>query len=78
MPFVLRKAHRKLDRAVDAAYGYKGAADDAARVAFLFTLYQEITGATALMAPAKMPKPPKAPKPPKPRKPTTSPASTPD
>ena len=53
MPAALRKAHQKLDKAVDAAYGYKGAADDAARVAFLFVLYQQLTGATALMAAAK-------------------------
>ncbi|QDX81238.1 hypothetical protein B9N43_08290 [Denitratisoma sp. DHT3] len=43
MPPDLVKAHQKLDAAVDAAYGYKGAATDAARVAFLFGLYQELT-----------------------------------
>ena len=53
MPAALRKAHQKLDKAVDAAYGYQGAADDAARVAFLFILYQQLTGATALTATAK-------------------------
>jgi hypothetical protein len=53
MPQALRKAHQNLDKAVDAAYGYKGGADDAARVAFLFTLYQQLTGATAVAAPAK-------------------------
>jgi hypothetical protein len=57
MPAALRKAHQKLDKAVDAAYGYKGPADDAARVAFLFVLYQQLTGATALMATAKTTKP---------------------
>ena len=57
MPAELRKAHQKLDKAVDAAYGYKGPADDAARVAFLFVLYQQITGAAALQAPAKKPRP---------------------
>lgn len=51
MPHDLRKAHQKLDKTVDAAYGYKGSADDAARVAFLFTLYQQLTGATAIAAP---------------------------
>lgn len=63
MPAALVKAHQKLDKAVDAAYGYKGPPDDAARVAFLFTLYQQLTGATALAAPVP------AAKPPKPRKP---------
>jgi hypothetical protein len=53
MPPALRKAHQKLDKAVDAAYGYKGARDDAARVAFLFGLYQQLTGATAVAAPVK-------------------------
>ena len=59
MPAALVKAHQKLDKAVDAAYGYKGAPDDAARVAFLFTLYQQLTGATALSAPAPAVKTPK-------------------
>jgi len=43
MPANLLKAHQALDKAVDAAYGYKGPQTDAARVAFLFELYQEIT-----------------------------------
>ena len=43
MPSNLLKAHQVLDKAVDAAYGYKGAATDAARVAFLFERYQAIT-----------------------------------
>ena len=42
MPANLLKAHNALDKAVDAAYGYKGAATDSARVAFLFERYQEI------------------------------------
>lgn len=42
MPDDLRAAHRELDKAVDAAYGYRGAKDDAARVAFLFTLYRNL------------------------------------
>ncbi|MDO8718821.1 MAG: class I SAM-dependent DNA methyltransferase [Polaromonas sp.] len=65
MPQALRKAHQNLDKAVDAAYGYKGGADDAARVAFLFTLYQQLTGATAtaVAAPAAPAKAGKARKP---------------
>ncbi len=43
MPEELLKAHNALDKAVDAAYGYKGNKDDAARVAFLFELYQKLT-----------------------------------
>ncbi len=43
MPANLLKAHQALDKAVDAAYGYKGAATDAARVAFLFERYQALT-----------------------------------
>jgi len=43
MPPELVKAHAALDKAVDAAYGYKGGKDDAARVAFLFQRYQKIT-----------------------------------
>lgn len=43
MPANLLKAHQTLDKAVDTAYGYKGAQTDAARVAFLFDLYQKIT-----------------------------------
>ena len=39
----LAKAHAKLDKAVDAAYGYKGANNDGERVAFLFDLYQQMT-----------------------------------
>lgn len=42
MPAELRKAHAQLDKAVDAAYGYKGEQDDAARVAFLFERYQAL------------------------------------
>jgi len=43
MPPNLLRAHQALDKAVDAAYGYKGAATDAARVAFLFERYQQLT-----------------------------------
>lgn len=45
MPPELIKAHQQLDKAVDAAYGYKGGKDDASRVAFLFGLYQSVIGA---------------------------------
>ena len=41
MPDDLRKAHRDLDAAVDAAYGRKFA-DDSGRVAHLFALYQKL------------------------------------
>ncbi len=43
MPPELVKAHAALDKAVDAAYAYKGGKDDAARVAFLFERYQQLT-----------------------------------
>jgi hypothetical protein len=51
MPPELSKAHATLDKAVDAAYQYKpvlskvegGGKDDAARVAFLFERYQQLT-----------------------------------
>ncbi len=43
MPPVLTKAHQTLDKAVDAAYKYKGGTDDAPRVAFLFERYQALT-----------------------------------
>ncbi|NOQ34622.1 MAG: hypothetical protein GQ569_01845 [Methylococcaceae bacterium] len=42
MPIELIKAHNALDKAVDAAYNYKGKKDDAARVAFLFERYQHL------------------------------------
>lgn len=42
MPAELAKAHAALDKAVDAAYGYKGGKDDASRVAYLFGLYQQL------------------------------------
>jgi hypothetical protein len=63
MPLALVKAHQKLDKAVDMAYGFKGRLDDAARVAFLFDLYQQITSAAALAvpeAPVKTSKPRKS------------------
>lgn len=42
MPADLRKAHRALDAAVDKAYSDKPFKDDAARVAYLFGLYQDL------------------------------------
>ncbi|VDY12142.1 DNA methyltransferase [Thiomonas sp. OC7] len=50
MPAELRRAHQANDRAVDAAYGYKGDRADAPRVAFLFSLYQRLT---SLLPPPK-------------------------
>lgn len=44
MPADLQDAHRALDKAVDAAYGYRSGKDDATRVAFLFELYSKLTG----------------------------------
>jgi hypothetical protein len=43
MPANLLKARQQLDKAVDLAYCYKGAASDAARVTFLFERYQALT-----------------------------------
>jgi len=42
MPGDLREAHKVLDKAVDAAYGYRGGKDDAARVAYLFGQYRDM------------------------------------
>ncbi|NOT14190.1 MAG: class I SAM-dependent DNA methyltransferase [Methylotenera sp.] len=53
MPANLLKAHQALDKAVDAAYGYKGANTDAARVAFLFERYQQITSLLPSLAKPK-------------------------
>ena len=54
MPPDLLRAHQTLDRAVDAAYAYKDAPTDAARVAFLFARYQALT--SLLPAPAAKPR----------------------
>jgi type II restriction/modification system DNA methylase subunit YeeA len=43
MPVELVKAHEANNKAVDRAYGYTGADDDASRVAFLFKRYEELT-----------------------------------
>ena len=56
MPFDLAKAHKELDKAVDSAYKYKGTKDDAARVAFLFELYQTLTAPLIETEPAKKPR----------------------
>lgn len=45
MPPALLKAHQKLDKAVDAAYGKTSFKTEAERVAFLFELYQQLTEA---------------------------------
>jgi hypothetical protein len=52
MPAELRRAHIANDRAVDAAYAYKGEKTDAARAAFLFDLYGKLTS----LLPAGKPK----------------------
>ena len=44
MPPELLKAHKALDRAVDAAYGKVSFASEAERVAFLFRLYRGLAG----------------------------------
>ena len=43
MPPALTKAHQKLDKAVEAAYGCSFT-DDSQRVAYLFELYQKLSG----------------------------------
>jgi hypothetical protein len=47
MPAVLLKAHQRLDKAVEAAYGFGGNrrsfANDADRVSHLFYLYETLT-----------------------------------
>jgi len=43
MPPELMEAHKKLDRAVDAMFAYRGSKDDPTRVAFLFAKYQAKT-----------------------------------
>ena len=57
MPPALRKAHQKLDAAVDAAYqpsgGKKSYTNDAERVAFLFELYQRISSLLPAAKPGK-------------------------
>ncbi|HUN53914.1 MAG TPA: DNA methyltransferase [Smithella sp.] len=50
MPPALLKAHQRLDKAVDSAYGKTNFQTEAQRVAFLFELYQKYT---SLFAPEK-------------------------
>jgi hypothetical protein len=50
MPPDLLKAHHKLDRVVDAAYGRKDFKTEAERVAFLFERYQQLTAPLAAAA----------------------------
>ena len=47
MPPELVKAHRKLDAAVDAAYGKRKFSGDSDRLAFLFELYQQLVSPLA-------------------------------
>ncbi len=60
MPTDLLKAHAQLDKAVDAAYGYKGGKDDASRVAFLFEQYQKLVSLPQTPLPKPTIKPSKA------------------
>ena len=53
MPKELLKAHQKLDKAVEAAYG-KNFTTDADRVAHLFNLYQKITAGLFTPKPKQM------------------------
>ena len=57
MPPELVKAHHALDRAVDAAYGKKGFASEAERVAFLFERYQQITSLLPVTPPKRSHRP---------------------
>jgi hypothetical protein len=52
MPVALLRAHRALDRVVDAAYGRRGFESDAQRVAFLFARHQELRDGLQLTPPA--------------------------
>lgn len=53
MPPDLLKAHQRLDRAVDAAYGRRDFKTEAERVAFLFERYQALTAPLAAAAEPK-------------------------
>jgi hypothetical protein len=54
------KAHQKLEAAVDGAYGKKTFKNDAERVAFLFTLYQQYTSILPAETVAKKARKPRA------------------
>lgn len=43
--FCTKLLNHSPNKAVDAAYGYKGKKDDASRAAFLFGLYRQVTPA---------------------------------
>ncbi len=53
MPPELQKAHQCVDKAVDAAYAYKGDKTDAPRVAFLFERYQALTSLLPIEKPKR-------------------------
>lgn len=53
MPPELQKAHQSVDKAVDAAYAYKGDKTDAPRVAYLFERYQALTSLLPLDLPKR-------------------------
>lgn len=53
MPAALLKAHQKLDKAVDRAYGRTEFKSEAERVAFLFELYQKYTSLFPAEKPTK-------------------------
>jgi DNA-methyltransferase len=64
-PFTrLHQAHRTLDKAVDAAYGYKGGHDDGSRTALLFALYQKAAAEAGKREGRLKPEPKKQPAPP--------------
>lgn len=58
MPVELKAAHRALDKAVDAAYGYRGKHADTTRAAYLFRLYEKLTSnlLAAEPVPRKLPR----------------------
>ena len=53
MPAELARAHRKLDKEVDSAYGKRGYKSEAERVAFLFDRYQALSSPLDVLSPAK-------------------------
>jgi hypothetical protein len=59
MPKILRDAHNKLDKAVDAAYGKTKFNNEPERVAFLFELYQQYTASVIPIEKAKTKRLPK-------------------
>jgi hypothetical protein len=56
MPAALLKAHRELDRAVDACYRPAAFENDRARVEFLFALYEELAAPLAAVSKHKAPR----------------------